>query len=1143
VSVVSEGADSTGVNDSTNAFNAAISAAGANGTVWIPPGSYNIPGHITVPNNVTIAGAGMWYSTIIGTAPGFYGNSAPNPTTGATLENFAISGQVNQRCDSCAVNGIGGAYSNSTIKNIWIEHMKVGVWLDGPMTNLTISGMRIRDTTADGINFHGGVTSSTITNNDIRNTGDDGIALWADSSIGADSGVTISNNTVRLQQLANGIAVYGGNNNTVTGNLVVDTGITQGGGIQVGQRFTSTPVGLTTISNNTMIRDGSLDPNWLFGVGALWFDGSQGWGGGPVNVSNALIEQSPYEAVQWVEGTISNVNLNNVTINGTGTFAMQEQTGGSASFTNVTASNVAQANQGNAPSYNCEGTAFAITDDGGNSGISPTQCNGTSPAPVYPGYNTSSGIGVSPGALNFSSQLTGTTSAAQSVTVTNSNSTAAAVSSISTSGDFAQTNNCGSSIAANGSCTVNVTFSPTATGTRTGSLTINAGGLTNTVSLSGTGTAPGPVLSANPAGLSFPGTLVGSSAATQTVTVTNSGTTAASVSGVAVTGDFSQTNNCTSIAVGGSCTVTVTFTPTAGGTRSGTLTVNSNANNSPLTVGLSGNGIGSTTNLALNQPATASSSYQTFVASNVTDGNTSTYWESTDGAGYPQTITVDLGATYPLRSLTLALPPSTAWSTRTETLSVLASTNGSTFSQIVGSAGYTFNPAVSSNTVTISLPSGTSDRYVRLSFTANTGWSAAQLSELEVFPGSGSGGGGSALAASPSSLSFGNQATGSTSAAQTVTVTNPGSSAVSMSSIGVTGPFGETNNCGTSLGAGASCTVSVTFTPTAAGSATGTLSVASSAPSSPLTVALSGTGTTSAEGPYGGTPAGIPGTVQAANYDTGGQGVAYNVTSVNGTANSYRPDGVDLEACSDTGCGDDLGWTAAGQWFRYTVNVATAGTYTVSFRLASPSGVTDGLHIASSSGTSLSGNVNVPATGGWQTWTTVTASITLPAGQQTLTVDQDNAGWNLHDMAFAAGGTTDLALNAPVSASSSTQTYVPANATDGNTSTYWEATNGAWPATITVNLGSVQTLGSITIDLPPSTAWSTRTQTLSVLGSANGSSFTTLVGSATYTWNPSTGNTVTIPLPSGTSDQYVQLSFTANSVQNGAQASEILIYA
>jgi carbohydrate binding protein with CBM6 domain/F5/8 type C domain-containing protein len=315
-----------------------------------------------------------------------------------------------------------------------------------------------------------------------------------------------------------------------------------------------------------------------------------------------------------------------------------------------------------------------------------------------------------------------------------------------------------------------------------------------------------------------------------------------------------------------------------------------------------------------------------------------------------------------------------------------------------------------------------------------------------------------------------------------------------------------------------------------------------SAPLIVRSVTMSTTG--SGEGPYGGTPAGIPGTVQAANYDTGGQGVAYNVTSVNGTGNSYRPDGVDLETCSDTGCGDDLGWTASAQWFKYTVNVATAGTYTVSIRLASPNGVSDGLHIANAAGSNLSGNVNVPATGGWQTWTTVTASVTLPAGQQTLTVDQDNAGWNLHYMAFAAAAsTTNLALNAPVTASSYTQGYVPGNAVDGNTSSYWEATNGAWPSTITVNLGSARTLGSITIDLPPSTAWSTRTQTLSVLGSTNGSSFTTLVGSATYTWNPSTGNTVTIQLPSGTSDQYVQLSFTANNVQNGAQASEILIYA
>src|SRR6202020_803861 len=101
-----------------------------------------------------------------------------------------------------------------------------------------------------------------------------------------------------------------------------------------------------------------------------------------------------------------------------------------------------------------------------------------------------------------------------------------------------------------------------------------------------------------------------------------------------------------------------------------------------------------------------------------------------------------------------------------------------------------------------------------------------------------------------------------------------------------------------------------------------------------------------------------------------------------------------------SGGGYDLGWTAAGQWFKYTVNVATAGTYTVGVRLAAPTAVTDGLHIDNSAGTNLSGNVNVPATGGWQTWTTVNATVTLPAGTQTLTVDQDNAGWNINYLDF-----------------------------------------------------------------------------------------------------------------------------------------------
>ena len=162
----------------------------------------------------------------------------------------------------------------------------------------------------------------------------------------------------------------------------------------------------------------------------------------------------------------------------------------------------------------------------------------------------------------------------------------------------------------------------------------------------------------------------------------------------------------------------------------------------------------------------------------------------------------------------------------------------------------------------------------------------------------------------------------------------------------------------------------------------------------------------SGDKPYGGTPAAVPGTVQAENYDTGGQGVAYNVAAVNGTGNSYRSDGVDLEATTDTGGGYDVGWTAAGQWFKYTVNVATAGTYTVALRVAAPAAVTGALNIDNSSGTNLSGAVNIPATGGYQTWTTVDATVTLPAGTQTLTIDQDAAGWNLNYATFTSSGTS-----------------------------------------------------------------------------------------------------------------------------------------
>ena len=838
VSVTSHGADPSGAANSTAAFNAAISAAGPGGTVWIPAGRFLVTGHLVL-NNINIRGAGMWHSVVGGEGIGFYGRWAnEGGSSGVNMSNFQIRGEVIERCDACQVNGIGGAISNSNINNIWIEHTKVGMWMDGPFTGLTFDRMRVRDQTADGVNFHMGVTNSVVSNSHFRNTGDDAMAMWSDQVENANN--SFHHNTVEQTQWANGMAIYGGRNNSMNDNVVIDSGISQGGGMHVANRFASTPVaGTTNVLRNTIVRSGSLDPNWQFGVGALWFDARDSAMTGAVVVDDLVIRNAPYEAIHFVSGSsITNVSIRNAAIDGVGTFVLQAQVGGSVSFANVQATRIGQAS---APIYSCLGGGFQIVNAGGNgSWISgPTYSNcGSWPQPVF--WPDSSGLTVAPSALDFGSQATGTTSAARTVSVSNNGSSAVSLSGVSVTGDFAQTNNCGASLAAGASCTVNVTFRPTAAGSRAGTLTVANSATPATASLTGVGVAPGPVLNANPGSLSFGATAVGSTTAAQSVTVTNGGTSTATVSGVSASGDFAQTNNCATLAVGASCTVNVTFRPTAEGSRAGSLAVTSNANNSPTTVALSGSGIGSNTNIAAGKPASASSQANaSLVPGNVTDGNAATYWESANGS-FPQWVQVDLGAATGVGRIALKLPPDAAWATRTQTLSVQTSTNGSSFTTVVASAGHTFNPATG-NTVSIGLPAGTSARYVRVNITANTGWPAGQVAEFEVYPGTGNPGG-ATLSAGASSLTFGSVPVGGASTAQAVTVSNTGSAAATITGVSVTGDFTQTNDCGTSLAAGASCTLAVTFRPTATGNRAGTLTVNSSATNSPTTVALSGTG-------------------------------------------------------------------------------------------------------------------------------------------------------------------------------------------------------------------------------------------------------------------------------------------------------------
>jgi len=143
--------------------------------------------------------------------------------------------------------------------------------------------------------------------------------------------------------------------------------------------------------------------------------------------------------------------------------------------------------------------------------------------------------------------------------------------------------------------------------------------------------------------------------------------------------------------------------------------------------------------------------------------------------------------------------------------------------------------------------------------------------------------------------------------------------------------------------------------------------------------------------PFNGTPAPIPGQISAANFDNGGEGVAYHDTTSGNSGGQYRSTDVDIEAASEGGY--DVGWIAAGEWANYTVNVASAGSYTVQLRVASPTGAT--LHLGFNHASSVWTAVSIPSTGGWQKWMTVSVPVTLGAGTQQMTLLFDTGNMNI----------------------------------------------------------------------------------------------------------------------------------------------------
>jgi hypothetical protein len=140
--------------------------------------------------------------------------------------------------------------------------------------------------------------------------------------------------------------------------------------------------------------------------------------------------------------------------------------------------------------------------------------------------------------------------------------------------------------------------------------------------------------------------------------------------------------------------------------------------------------------------------------------------------------------------------------------------------------------------------------------------------------------------------------------------------------------------------------------------------------------------------PFGGSAAAIPGTIQAEDFDNGGEGVAYHDTTSGNTGGAYRSTDVDIEPTSDSGGGYDVGWMTAGEWLNYTVMVAQSGAYTVTARVAAKSA--GGTFHIEFGGVDRTGPLTIPSTGAWQAWTDLTTTVTLAAGTQSMRVVADS---------------------------------------------------------------------------------------------------------------------------------------------------------
>ncbi|MEU8563158.1 CARDB domain-containing protein [Streptomyces cyaneofuscatus] len=385
VSITQYGAVANDGIDDTAAIQRAVTANqnGQIGCVWIPAGQWRQEQKILTDDpldrgqwnqvgirDVTIRGAGMWHSQLYTLTPPHEAGGINHPHEG----NFGFDIDENTKISDIAIFGSGtirggdgnheggvalnGRFGKNTkISNVWIEHANVGVWagrdydniqsLWNPGDGVEFTGMRIRNTYADGINFANGTRNSTVYNSSFRNTGDDALAVWSskyvkDQSVDIGHDNSFRNNTIQLPWRANGIAIYGGYGNKIENNIISDT--MNYPAIMLATDHDPLPFsGQTLIANNALHRTGGAfwNEDQEFGAITLFPQNLPIPG---VTIRDTDIIDSTYDGIQFKTGggLMPDVKIQNVRIdksnNGSGILAMGGARG-NATLTNVTITN------------------------------------------------------------------------------------------------------------------------------------------------------------------------------------------------------------------------------------------------------------------------------------------------------------------------------------------------------------------------------------------------------------------------------------------------------------------------------------------------------------------------------------------------------------------------------------------------------------------------------------------------------------------------------------------------------------------------------------------------------------------------------------------------------------------------------------